>query len=289
LGGLDGLQWRLPQLTGEPQRAALRSLLAHGDAGLQELTQWLNHPDLTIQKTVYALLRDRAESFIQPALQAFCPFPLFEELACFEHANGITAVGFSPNHRLLACACRDRTLVVWDIEAQEPRFVLDAEAVMQTVMIPDDQSLVALGSDRQPVAWSLHNGQPIDPYSLPVALDPPHPQRRPVLNGSVNQLADGWLDDGITWDSTAPSSQAMMPESVPMLKPNAIASVTTTPDRYLINSSLTTIRIWDLQRAREVAVLRGHTNLVKAVAISRDRQWIASGSDDKTVRLWGVP
>jgi WD40 repeat protein len=74
-----------------------------------------------------------------------------------------------------------------------------------------------------------------------------------------------------------------------MLKPNAIASVTTTPDRYLINSSLTTIRIWDLQRAREVAVLRGHTNLVKAVAISRDRQWIASGSDDKTVRLWGVP
>ena len=286
LGGLDGLRWRLPKLAGESQRAALRSLLSYGEAGLQELAHWLHYPDRTIQKTVYALLRDRTEAFIQPALQAFCTFPLFEELACFEHAKGITAVAISPVPTLLVCACRDRTLVVWDIAAQEPRFVLDTDEVMQAVMILDDQSLVALGSDRQPAAWSLHNGQPIDPRCLPIALEPSPP--RPVIHGSVNQLAQGWLDDAIAWDAnTVPS-----PESAPdtaLLKPSAIASVTTTPDRYLINSSLTTVRIWDLQQAREVAVLRGHTNLVKAVAISRDRQWIASGSEDKTVRLWGVP
>lgn len=292
LGGLDGLRWRLPQLTGEPQRVALRSLLSYGDAGLQELTQWLQHPDLTIQKTVYALLRDRTETCVQPALQTFCAFPLFEELACFEHAKGITAVAFSPDSQLLVCACRDRSVVVWDIEAQEPRFVLDAEDTMQTVMVlPDCQTLVALDSDRQPLAWSLRNGQPLDPYSLPIALEPPPRHPRPVLNGSVNQLTDGWLDDAIAWENGAPvSSQGVEPDPNPtLIKPSAIASVAATPDRYLINSSLMTIRIWDLQRAREVAVLRGHTNLVKAVAVSGDRQWIASGSEDKTVRLWGVP
>ena len=34
--------------------------------------------------------------------------------------------------------------------------------------------------------------------------------------------------------------------------------------------------------------LKGHTKLVKSVAFSSDGMWIASGSDDKSVRVWDV-
>jgi WD40 repeat protein len=39
----------------------------------------------------------------------------------------------------------------------------------------------------------------------------------------------------------------------------------------------------------EQAVLRGHENTVSALAVSPDGQWLASGSWDRTIRLWALP
>lgn len=68
----------------------------------------------------------------------------------------------------------------------------------------------------------------------------------------------------------------------------AIASVTMTGDRHLVSSSQNTIKIWNLKTGRELCTLKGHTSLVTAVAVSADKQLIISGSEDRTVRVWGV-
>jgi WD40 repeat protein len=47
-----------------------------------------------------------------------------------------------------------------------------------------------------------------------------------------------------------------------------------------------TVRVWDASTGAELNVLRGHTDSVNSVAISRDGMRIVSGSDDKTVRVW---
>ncbi|XGV96026.1 MAG: WD40 repeat domain-containing protein [Leptolyngbya sp. BL-A-14] len=67
-----------------------------------------------------------------------------------------------------------------------------------------------------------------------------------------------------------------------------IASVTLTDDRHLISSSQNGIKIWNLKTGRELCTLQGHTSLVTAVAISPDHHLIISGSEDRTVRVWGV-
>ncbi|MBW4469582.1 MAG: WD40 repeat domain-containing protein [Stenomitos rutilans HA7619-LM2] len=67
-----------------------------------------------------------------------------------------------------------------------------------------------------------------------------------------------------------------------------IASVTLTDDRHLISSSQNAIKIWNLKSGRELCTLQGHTSLVTAVAVSADKQLIISGSEDRTVRVWGV-
>lgn len=35
-------------------------------------------------------------------------------------------------------------------------------------------------------------------------------------------------------------------------------------------------------------ILRGHTGTITALAISPDNQWLASGSEDQTIRLWSL-
>jgi WD40 repeat protein len=67
----------------------------------------------------------------------------------------------------------------------------------------------------------------------------------------------------------------------------AIASTCKSGD-HLISGSQNTIKVWNLQAGRETAVLHGHTSLVTAVAVSADRQWLVSGSEDRSLKLWGI-
>jgi WD40 repeat protein len=48
------------------------------------------------------------------------------------------------------------------------------------------------------------------------------------------------------------------------------------------------IRLWDLNRGVETARLKGHNDMVHALAVSPNGRLAVSGSDDKTVRIWDL-
>jgi WD40 repeat protein len=48
------------------------------------------------------------------------------------------------------------------------------------------------------------------------------------------------------------------------------------------------VRLWDPESLRERAVLEGHTAPIHGVVFSRDSKQMATGSHDRTVRVWGL-
>src|SRR5262249_22511616 len=51
-----------------------------------------------------------------------------------------------------------------------------------------------------------------------------------------------------------------------------------------------TIRIWELERGKEVLTLRGHSELITRVLFDPKGRWLASSSNDGRLRVWdGTP
>lgn len=248
LGGLEGIRRRLSTGKVEERVAAVWDAPNYGQAGLELIIRALGDRSLKVQKVAYRLLRDRSEVQAHLAVQAYCPYPLFECLAVLEgHQAGITAIAiatrqwrYRADQPIAVSASRDGMIYVWDLEAQAAFLSVDAAALVYAIAIdPETDSFTIRDEADQLQAWSLKNGQVLEPTCA---------------------------------------------------KLRTIASVQTVGDReYLISGSKASIKIWALATGKELIALSGHTSLVSAIAISQgDRPILVSGSEDKTIRLWGL-
>jgi WD40 repeat protein len=73
-----------------------------------------------------------------------------------------------------------------------------------------------------------------------------------------------------------------------------------TPDGKVLVccTDLNEIIVWDLEFNQEICTLEGHSAPIQKIALSRDREFIASHSTvtgtgepilDHTIKIWGVP
>jgi len=170
------------------------------------------------------------------------------------HSKWITTIAFSPNAAMLASALDDKRIRLWDTATGLMLATLKGHSgQVQAVAFSPDSTLLASSSvDRTIRLWDVATG---------VALE--------TLTGHSNLVgALAFSPDG-TW--LASGSQ----------RGSSIRRESNIPhDRMVL--------VWDVTMRGRRHKLEGHTASIYAVTFSPNCKWLASGSEDKTVRVWDV-
>jgi WD40 repeat protein len=201
----------------------------------------------------------------------------------------VNVVAFSPDDAILACGSKDGTVRFLDQNGQQQNIRLPHGSPVLALAFSADGKLVASGAEDGTVkVWETSTG------GMKQQLSPKH--EGPVLGiafakttANANLLATAGADRKlILWE--LPGGQMKSPS--PFLHTDQVSSVVFSPDDKFVltggGGRDTTIRFWKTDGSGGLPIVKvDHSGAISAVAVS-SKGVVATGSFDKTVRLWAT-
>lgn len=163
------------------------------------------------------------------------------------HSQFVSAVALSADGRWLLSGSDDRTLLLWDVVSGHPIRTLEShEERIACLAMTPDGAVAVSGSDD---------------LTLRV-WDLQRGRCEQTLSCEGQVFCVAIAGDGRRAVSSAAGS-----------------------DNFL-GIDGTIVALWDLERGRLVRKFEGHSSAVKALALTPDGRYLATGSDDQTARVW---
>lgn len=207
--------------------------------------------------------------------------------------EGVKCVAFSPDGSTIAFGSIDNKLHFWNVATGALRFASGeghAGEITSIVFSEDGTTVVTGSNDKTLRLWDAATGQTRgDPLrghtgaitAIAFTTDPTDRKTIRLVSGSEDKTLRVWANP-----QSAPTDQSLPAGEVRSLA-FSHDSRTLVAGGYRTNPNL---QLWDraTRTKRGSSFQEGHEEEVTSVAFSPDGKTLASGSADKTVRLWNV-
>ncbi|MEH2346540.1 MAG: serine/threonine-protein kinase [Nostoc sp.] len=190
------------------------------------------------------------------------------------HSSMVHAIAISPDGQLIASGSNDHTIKLWQLATGKLVRQMGRWSSCHSSMVHS-------------VAFS--------PISPKLSYQGESGKAARITDHNLGILASGSWDNTIKfWDvNTGKEIRTLIGHT------NWVNSVAFSPDGKLLASGSAdcTIKLWQVNTGIEIQTLTGHSDSVSSIAYSprtattsnsQDRQLVASGSNDYTIKLWQV-
>jgi len=197
--------------------------------------------------------------------------------------ESVWSIALSPNGKTVASGGLDGRVRLWDVEMKKlvAKWTGHTAGTGSLCWSGDGERVMSGSNDGTIRVWDVKSG---DTVLGPIKTG--HPVYAVIYSPDTTKIATADYNDSSLlkiWDAKTGNLLSTI-----KLHHHVFSLAWTSDQKKLITGSNFSIRIFDTATWQQIAILEGHTDLVESLSLFQNDRLLASGSYDKTARLWNL-